>query len=386
MVFVTGPYNTSGNYISSGSLATTLKATGTLITGAKTMPAVANGRFYLFGNPYSSPVNMKLVTKSGFANFMYTWDVTLGSLGGYRTINNSTGTISQNTIQSGQAFWMYANNATNSLVFNESAKLNAGESGLTVPFRKAEDVAFSQISIDLLKYETSGLNIYDNTTCDFIEGANSGLDGNDATKPTQFSENLSIYRAGRDLSWETRPAIRSNDTLPLRMWGMKEANYQLKVNLTNFRAIEGTALVLLKDRYLNKETIINLTGNTLVDFAVTADTASADQRRFQVVVLYRSNAPTPVTNLNGTKGISIYPNPVAQGGKMQLQFLNKAAGKYTVTLYSIAGVQVQQGVVRHSGGTAVQAVDLKRYVSTGNYLLEVMNEKGDKEQVKMVIE
>jgi len=244
---------------------------------------------------------------------------------------------------------------------------------------------YSQISIDILKYETTGLNMYDNATCDFIEGANAGLDGNDATKPSQFAENLSIYRFGKDLSWETRPSIKANDTIQLRMWGMKQANYQLKFDLTNFNLSNGSVIVLLKDQFLKKETSISLTTTTLINFSVIADSASAD-KRFQVVILFRSNAPTPVFNLNAAKAIKIYPNPVVRGGLVQVDFHNRVAGKYTMTLYTLTGIRVQQSIVRHNGGSSVQSIALDAHLNRGAYLLEVMNEKGEKDQAKMVVE
>ncbi len=193
---------------------------------------------------------------------------------------------------------------------------------------------------------------------------------------------MSIFRDGKDLSWETRPSISVNDELPLRMWAMKQSGYQLKISTTNFNLPAGSTALLI-DKFLNRETPITLNGTALVDFNVTSEAASSGDR-FKVV--FRSSAVTPVTNLNGEKGFAIYPNPVVKGTDMQLEFRNKAAGKYTLTVYSITGVQVQQNVVRHNGGTAVQVVGLNQRLSAGNYLVEVMNEKGDREQVRLTIQ
>ena len=378
MVFVTGPYNTTGNYVTSGVAATTLKATGTVRKGTITYNnVVASEKFYMFGNPYPSAINLKDVTRTGFTNFVYTWNPGLQSVGGYETKSLTA----NQTIESGQAFFLQddATVVGNLLEFEESDKINVSSQTY---FRTSEESSYAQISIDLNKYVSGVVTKYDNATCDFMQGGNAGLDENDALKPTQFNENMSIYRAGKDLSWETRPIIAANDTLQLRMWAMKEANYQLKIDMSQFQLPAGSTAVL-QDQFLAKETILNLTGTTLVDFNVNASVASAGQR-FRVV--FRSNVVTPVTNLNGEKGLAIYPNPVAKGSDMQLEFRNKAAGKYTITVYNIAGVQVQQAVVRHNGGTAVQVVGLDQRLGIGNYLVDILNEKGEREQARLTIQ
>jgi uncharacterized repeat protein (TIGR02543 family) len=378
MVFVTGPYNATGNYVTSGVAATTLKATGTIRKGTITYNnVVASEKFYMFGNPYPSAINLKNATRTGFTNFVYTWNPGLQSVGGYETRSLTA----NQTIESGQAFFLQddATVVGNLLEFEEADKINVSSQTY---FRTSEDPSYAQISIDLNKYVSGALNKYDNATCDFMQGGNAGLDENDALKPTQFNENMSIYRAGKDLSWETRPVVADNDTLQLRMWAMKEASYQLKIDMSNFQLPAGSTAVV-QDQFLGKETILNLTGTTLVDFNVNANAASAGQR-FRVV--FRSNIVTPVTNLNEVKELAIYPNPVVKGADIQLEFRNKAAGKYTVKIFNITGVQVQQAVVRHIGGTAVHGVGLEQRLVSGNYLVEILNEKGEREQARLTIQ
>jgi hypothetical protein len=386
MVFVTGPFNTTGTYITSGSAPTTLSAKGALRTGDVQYTGSSLGGYVMIGNPYASPINLKTTlnaygTRSGSGlstTFVYVWNPGTASVGGYETIN--TASTSSIIIESGQAFFMPTTGASATLPFKESDKVST-TSNLTY-FRTSDVTANPQISIDLNKYVNGIASKYDNATCDFVSGANAGIDGNDADKPTQFNENMSIFRDGKDLSWETRPSISVNDELPLRMWAMKQSGYQLKISTTNFNLPAGSTALLI-DKFLNRETPITLNGTALVDFNVTSEAASSGDR-FKVV--FRSSAVTPVTNLNGEKGFAIYPNPVVKGTDMQLEFRNKAAGKYTLTVYSITGVQVQQNVVRHNGGTAVQVVGLNQRLSAGNYLVEVMNEKGDREQVRLTIQ
>jgi len=376
MLFATGPYNTTGAYITSGSAATTLKAKGTVRQGEIAyINQVGNNNFYMFGNPYPSAINLNLLNKrTGFTNFAYVWNPGLATLGGYETksMNSSL------TIESGQSFFLQANSASNELKFTEACKI-VGSSNTY--FRTSN--TGSQISIDLNKLEGTVYNKYDNATCDFIPGENPGLDGNDAVKPTQFNENMSIYRFTKDLSWETRPAINGNDTLQLRMWGMKTASYQMKFDMSDFQLPAGSTVVL-QDAFLNTETPISLTGTTLVNFTVNTNTAASSGQRFRVV--FRSNVTTPVTNLNGEKGFSVYPNPLVKGGSAQIEFRNKPAGKYTVTLYTIAGVQVQQSILSHAGGTGVQSLKLGAQLPSGTYIAEITQMNGVREKVKVVVE
>ena len=205
---------------------------------------------------------------------------------------------------------------------------------------------------------------------------------NDALKPTQFNENMSIYRAGKDLSWETRPTISANDTLQLRMWRMQNANYQLRIDVSNFKLPNGSTAIL-QDAFLNQETPISLTGTTFVDFAVTSNAASSGER-FRII--FRPSVITSVDLVNGNKGFGIYPNPVMKGGNIQLEFQNKAAGNYMITVYSVSGERVQHNIVWHAGGTGVQVIGLQERITSGQYLVEVLGEKGEKVILKLSVQ
>jgi len=267
----------------------------------------------------------------------------------------------------------------NLLEFEEADKINVSSQTY---FRTSEESSYAQISIDLNKYVSGVVNKYDNATCDFMPSGNAGLDENDALKPTQFNENMSIYRAGKDLSWETRPTISANDTLQLRMWRMQNANYQLRIDVSNFKLPNGSTAIL-QDAFLNQETPISLTGTTFVDFAVTSNAASSGER-FRII--FRPSVITSVDLVNGNKGFGIYPNPVMKGGNIQLEFQNKAAGNYMITVYSVSGERVQHNIVWHAGGTGVQVIGLQERITSGQYLVEVLGEKGEKVILKLSVQ
>src|SRR6185312_11559975 len=123
MVFVRGDrtvtaYNQAAN-------STTLRTTGTLLTGNILPITVSPGKFQSVGNPYAAPVDFTLITKdAGIDNQFYVWDPYLSGangLGGYQTLSAANnwqpvpgGTTSYPSgvpctiIQSGQAFFVHA--------------------------------------------------------------------------------------------------------------------------------------------------------------------------------------------------------------------------------------------------------------------------------------
>jgi len=373
MVFVTGPYNTSGTNVTSGAATTTLSAKGELISGTVTYTNVAGAtKFYMFGNPYASAINLKTVGRTGFGNTAYIWNPGLASVGGWTSVNMINGTLTGNTIQSGQAFFLYADNESNSLVIEEADKLTGSN---TTYFRSAENKADGEMNIELNKYVDGKAELYDMATVTYKGGNADRL-----PKLAQIYENLSVYQDASDYGVASRSLVGGEDNVQLRIWQMNEANYQLKINLSSMKLPAGTTAVLT-DAFLNKETSLNLTGDNLVDFNVTSNAATSGQR-FRIVL--RRSSDIPVTSSDAPR-FHIYPNPVEKGSSIQLEFRNKMAGKYTVTLFTIAGVRVQQDVIGHAGGTAVQSLKLSNLAS-GTYIAEISGMNGASEKVKVVVE
>lgn len=101
--------------------------------------------------------------------------------------------------------------------------------------------------------------------------------------------------------------------------------------------------------------------------------------------LLLSNVESSVSNLLVEKGFSVYPNPVAKGGTLQLAFRNRKAGQYTISLFDINGRRVQQSVVGHAGGNAVQRISVSSQLPSGTYFAEVMG-NGKREHVKLIVQ
>ncbi|MBU6159408.1 MAG: T9SS type A sorting domain-containing protein, partial [Bacteroidetes bacterium] len=140
---------------------------------------------------------------------------------------------------------------------------------------------------------------------------------------------------------------------------------------------------VLADAFLNKETPLSITEANKVDFTVDANAASSGNR-FRIVL--SSNAITSVSTLEGNRGISIYPNPVQKGSLVQLQFINQPAGEYRLVLFDISGVQVQNRVLQHTGGTAVQPVTISDNLAGGNYIAELTDKGGKSAQFTITIQ
>jgi hypothetical protein len=123
-----------------------------------------------------------------------------------------------------------------------------------------------------------------------------------------------------------------------------------------------------------------------IDFYIggQADTDPKRNVYFNKLQLILSEV-TAVTNLNAEKGFNVYPNPVAKGGTLQLAFRNRKAGQYTITLFDINGKRVQQSVVGHAGGNAVQRISLDAQLQSGIYFAEVSG-NGKRENVKLIVQ
>ncbi|MFN5335114.1 MAG: T9SS type A sorting domain-containing protein [Bacteroidota bacterium] len=91
-----------------------------------------------------------------------------------------------------------------------------------------------------------------------------------------------------------------------------------------------------------------------------------------------------VSDLKYVKGFAVYPNPVSSGSSLQLELVNRAPGKYTISLFNVAGLRVQQAIVGHAGGTAVQSFQLSSVLSPGMYIAEIIG-NGKKENLKLMV-
>ncbi len=81
----------------------------------------------------------------------------------------------------------------------------------------------------------------------------------------------------------------------------------------------------------------------------------------------------PISEIKGSKGIVVYPNPVSNG-MLKLSFADQPAGKYQVQLMDMSGKLISAQEVNISNKVQVEEFILPALIGKGNYLLRIANE------------
>jgi autotransporter-associated beta strand protein len=338
LIFPTGPYNGTGagNDQSASPAITTLRATGTLQTGTQTFSipdaAFSNSeKIQLIGNPYASPVNFNLLTRTNVTKRFWAWDPQLSGVGGYVLVSDLDddntytvtpgGSTQTQHIQSGQGFFVEVNNTGASLVFNEDDK---STSNINTVFRTGTGT--ERLSIDMIN-PNDGL-VVDGILAEYNNNFSNGVAAEDGQKLFRSNENFYLTRNTKPLMLEGRKLIDNNDTLFLTISGMQQQAYRFAINGSNF-ANDANLSAFLKDKFLSTETAISLSGATEYNFTVTADNNSKAADRFMVV--FRSTASLPVTLTNvkayqQNSGITVEWNTQSESGMQQYEVEKSANG------------------------------------------------------------
>ena len=307
MTFVRGDRNPD-NVIIPNCNITTLTSTGKLQTGSQTYTASGTlGGYTLIGNPYASPLDFSLISRTNVTNRFYAWDPTLNLLGGYVVLDDLegdgvydksvSGSVQTSIIQSGQAFFVQTTTtAPASVTINES---NKSTSNNLLVFRPAGTPLPKLISNLYLLNTDSSTVLADGALEEFSNTFSDSVDLNDAKKVSNLNESLSFLRYGVNLSMERRADITVNDTLFVKLTSTTQRNYRLEFISQNINHPELVAY--LQDLYLNTNTPMSLTGTTEVNFSVTADAASANADRFQIVFRPASVLPVTIVSVTAAK-------------------------------------------------------------------------------------
>jgi len=361
---------------------TTLRATGALLTGTQSVftnafSAVA-GTMNLVTNPYPSPIDWNAIYTGGttnLSNYYTYWDPNVGTRGGFVTVTNGgvvtptpSGGIPAGTtvIQPGQAFFVTSNGGgTPTLSIMETHKVAGNINGV---FRGGSNA--ESFSVTLFYTEPGGYRrLADGITAIYDNSFSNGIDDNDAFEINNWDENIAIKRNNDHLSVESRPVIKTADTLPLFMNNMKQQAYEFEFRPTSFT---NTALKAeLIDNFLKTRTLLSVTDSVVVPFTITSDPGSSASDRF--IIVFGGKAG-PVDPGNGVKpGIVVSPNPV-QGNSLGLRLINIGKGIYSVKFYNSLGQMVLNAAVQHQGGTATQQIDIGKGFMKGVYQLLLTGE------------
>ncbi len=143
--------------------------------------------------------------------------------------------------------------------------------------------------------------LMDGDLTQYAPSFSNALDGMDARKMSNFSENLGMIRTPYTLVIERRQTISSTDTIFYKMWQMQQRVYQLEFLTTNMNHPGLTGI--LEDRYLKISVPVDLNGRTTSNFSITSDPASADAYRFRLIFKSIASGPLPLllTSIKATR-------------------------------------------------------------------------------------
>lgn len=344
-LFLTGPYNNGSTAYIGGpgnlpnGIASTLSATGALITGThtKSLTATTAGQYFLIANPYASPVNPASFTSEGtinrtnLDNTLHLWDAKPGGTNGlgryvsfsifppsYSNGGPGTGYVDNTVqIQSGQAFFVRATAVGDaSLVFRETSKGSLTNLDM---MGNGDPVSIPSMRFQLWQDTVN----YDGAVAFFHAKASKGFDAMDGLKLLNGSDNLGFRRDGKTLVFEHHPVLGAKDTLFLHLSQMRQQPFRLTIEAFGLLQSEGLRARLI-DRFTGRETDINLGGRTEMDFTIGADSASSGDR-FMVVLGGVTGGITPTPELADVSDLRIYPNPLAGAGTVKVSLAGRKA-------------------------------------------------------------
>jgi hypothetical protein len=391
-VFVAGSFKNGSSVISPSQAAeaTTLSATGTLITGTHTKTLSASpaaNQYFLVGNPYASPVNPTAITYANLKNTFYMWSAAEGAgvnqgLGVYVGFDLSNQTYSLSAassgfssapstptpIQSGQAFFVQADQAgvNTTITFKEADKSATSGTAMFGPQQVNGEV--SMLRLTLLE-PTAGESL-DGAVVFFYADGNAAIDRMDGYKLMNGTENVFFRRSGQSLMFEHRPLIKSTDTVHVRLGNMRQANYRLSIEPNR---INGSGLdARLIDLYAKKDTKLSLGSTEGYDFAVTADSTSSGDR-FKIVFAKATSNGGGTVEPGEVPKMNPYPNPVVSGLPVRVD-IDGTKAPWELKLMDMNGRTVWQQTVKDPASRRVD-IDMSR-MSTGVYQLLMTDGKG----------
>lgn len=359
---------------------TTLRITGTPLTGLQNKPVYYGKAFSDIGNPYPSAVDFAMLTKERTADLFYVWDPKRGTNGAWVTFTGPTYAPAEGTggsylnptnsiIESGQAFIVVHDNSApvdGGVTFEEDAKVD-GNSGGNV-FKNAS--VGDKIAVQLNEHTNGTLHLLDGATVLTDGSFNNAVNNSDVTKMINFGENIAFTRDGKFLVLEKRqPVVTENDTLFVALWNTQQKNYQLSLNVE----IDPTITATLEDRYTNSSTILNNHGNTVYDFAVTADAASQNYQRFIIVLKPGSTLPCKFVSVGATKkeAATVVSFTVANELNIAEYIVERSAnGKEFAAVGSVKDVKNNQQLNSYS------FVDASAFSGTSYYRIKALGKDG----------
>ncbi|HRN78628.1 MAG TPA: hypothetical protein PKY29_01050 [Ferruginibacter sp.] len=396
MLFVRGDrsvttYNAPAN-------ATVLRATGRVHDNASFLPPAATvtaNRFQAVGNPYASAIDFTLLARTGGVdNTFYVWDPLMNGyygLGGFQAISSSTGFVPSpggttnyptgvpvTTIQSGQAFLVYATGSGGSVSFEEADKVTSSDNVFRQPH---QPVPLLQATL----FTEQGV-VADGNIVVFNNRYSNAYDGNDAVKHVNSGENFFVLlknSPGKVLAVETRKDPRIGDTIHYGIRNLKNGRYRMQFNVPAGTRIQAGGnhsrflQAILTDRYTGTRTPIALEGETTLTIEVTSEAASKQEGRFYLV--FTGTPPVsqhPGRNETGKPSPEIIagPNPIT-GNYLDIILNDLQEDVYNISINNSAGKPVYQTSIRVHDKQRRLRWDVPASLPGGSYTLIIRNKE-----------
>jgi hypothetical protein len=126
-----------------------------------------------------------------------------------------------------------------------------------------------------------GGDVLDANVVVFNNAYSNAVNGDDALKMSNSSENFAIKRDGRLLVVEGRQAIVEFDTVYFEIWNLQMQQYTLEFD-ARFANIPGLTATLM-DRYLGTTRQLKINDTTRINFTCDANAGSRARDRFRVI-------------------------------------------------------------------------------------------------------
>ncbi|MFT4155808.1 hypothetical protein [Parafilimonas sp.] len=398
-IFIRGDRQICLNGIN-GSNETVIRAKGELNqlggTNVKTWSEPwESSSYYMAANPYASPVSLRnIIDGANGSSGYYTGKIwvmdpkltNLYGVGGYVAYTPDAGWVPNDpvrqsvsyaagddpVIQSGQGFMVYTSSTNPVIKFRESDKVSDEWNVFGITAKTWEPAKKPVIYTNLM--QSDSVTVMDGVAAVFGTGFSSDVDEKDVQKLWNMGENMAIMRREKALAVEKRPGIKRADTLFYRLY-VKQEPYVLKIFSLHFTPQQLPDAAWLVDKYLDTQTKIDLTQETLYRFVPDTDTNSYRNRFMLVFKPMPSKWPPVIDTLIKKIKVKIFPNPVS-GTTFKLVLDDAQSGNYVVHIYTggsrlIASCRVNDQYGKNSFSIAVPAA-----VTAGVYIVQVMNEEG----------
>ncbi len=269
---------------------TTLRATGTLPVGNRTVSAIAAaGKNTLVSNPYPSPISWATIysnNSAGFENFYNYFEPKIGQRGSYVTVtnyglNNNVNSTATEQIQPGQAFFVTTRTGAAPTQFLMREQDKSTTSNINVFRTPLNHIQKFYISLNFTETNGQKFNA-DGVLAAYGPQFSNNVDADDAVQISAWDEDIAILRQGKALSIETRTALLETDTIPLTLARLK-AGQRYEWQFTPKDLLSAASSGFLVDNHLKKRTAISLTDTTFVPFTITTEPGSNAANRFYVV-------------------------------------------------------------------------------------------------------